>query len=92
MQQVGPYRLIEPLGGSVAAWQLDRPQGRLDLWRPWDGHTTDRYRLASFREAGIAVAEIGRSSVRYRIGLFAVGEPLLQSGIGHFSSAAFISD
>jgi acyl-CoA thioester hydrolase len=27
-------------------------------------------------EAGIAVAEIGRSSVRYRVGLFAQGEPL----------------
>ncbi|MEY2690488.1 MAG: hypothetical protein RL375_4688 [Pseudomonadota bacterium] len=27
-------------------------------------------------QAGIAVAELGRSSVRYRVGLFAVGEPL----------------
>jgi acyl-CoA thioester hydrolase len=26
-------------------------------------------------EAGIAVAELGRSSVRYRVGLFAQGEP-----------------
>ncbi len=36
------------LGGSVAAWQLDQPQGPLDLWRPWDGHTPDLYQLASF--------------------------------------------
>jgi acyl-CoA thioester hydrolase len=27
-------------------------------------------------EAGIAVAELGRSSVRYRVGLFAAGQPL----------------
>lgn len=27
-------------------------------------------------EAGIAVADLGRSSVRYRVGLFAEGEPL----------------
>jgi acyl-CoA thioester hydrolase len=27
-------------------------------------------------EAGIAVAEVGRSSVRYRVGVFALGEPL----------------
>jgi aldose 1-epimerase len=40
--------LVPSLGGSVAAWQLQRPQGLLDLWRPWDGHTPDLYRLASF--------------------------------------------
>ncbi|MEO8021750.1 aldose 1-epimerase [Polaromonas sp.] len=40
--------LVPSLGGSVAAWQLDRPQGRLDLWRPWDGKTTDLYQTASF--------------------------------------------
>ncbi|TWO68679.1 aldose 1-epimerase [Caenimonas sedimenti] len=40
--------LVPSLGGSVAAWQLDRPQGPLDLWRPWDGATPDLYRLASF--------------------------------------------
>jgi aldose 1-epimerase len=40
--------LVPSLGGSVAAWQADQPQGRLDLWRPWDGHTPDLYRLASF--------------------------------------------
>jgi aldose 1-epimerase len=40
--------LIPSLGGSVAAWQLDTPQGRLDLWRPWDGHTEDLYQTASF--------------------------------------------
>lgn len=40
--------LLPSLGGSVAAWQLDRPQGPLDLWRPWDGKTEDLYQTASF--------------------------------------------
>jgi aldose 1-epimerase len=40
--------LVPSLGGSVAAWQLDRPQGPLDLWRPWDGKTEDLYQTASF--------------------------------------------
>lgn len=40
--------LVPTLGGGVAAWQLDRPQGRLDLWRPWDGVNEDRYTLANF--------------------------------------------
>lgn len=40
--------LVPTLGGAVAAWQAETPDGDIDLWRPWDGHTTDRYRLASF--------------------------------------------
>lgn len=40
--------LLPSLGGSVAAWQLERPQGPLDLWRPWDGKTGDLYQTASF--------------------------------------------
>jgi aldose 1-epimerase len=40
--------LLPSLGGSVAAWQLERPQGPLDLWRPWDGKTEDLYQTASF--------------------------------------------
>ncbi|HYW58381.1 MAG TPA: aldose 1-epimerase [Polaromonas sp.] len=40
--------LVPSLGGSVAAWQLDRPQGPIDLWRPWDGKTNDLYQTASF--------------------------------------------
>lgn len=39
--------LVPSLGGGVAAWQLDQPSGRLDLWRPWLG-AADRYTLASF--------------------------------------------
>jgi aldose 1-epimerase len=39
--------LLPTLGGSVAAWQLERDAGPLDLWRPWDGGT-DLYRTASF--------------------------------------------
>ena len=40
--------LVPTLGGSVAAWQMESPQARLDLWRPWDGETPDLYQLASF--------------------------------------------
>lgn len=40
--------LLPSLGGSVAAWQLERPAGRLDLWRPWDGRSGDLYQTASF--------------------------------------------
>lgn len=44
-QQLG---LVPSLGGSVAAWQVDRADGPVDLWRPWDGASLDLYRLASF--------------------------------------------
>jgi aldose 1-epimerase len=40
--------LVPTLGGGVAAWQHDADDGPRDLWRPWDGVSTDRYRLASF--------------------------------------------
>lgn len=41
--------LVPSLGGAVAAWRCQRPDGRLlDLWRPWDGQSTDLYQLASF--------------------------------------------
>ncbi|EYC50721.1 aldose epimerase [Hylemonella gracilis str. Niagara R] len=43
--------LVPTLGGGMAAWQVDHPsapQGRLDLLRPWDGHTPDQNSLASF--------------------------------------------
>jgi aldose 1-epimerase len=40
--------LVPTLGGGVAAWQVDRPQGHIDLWRPWDGLSEDRYTLANF--------------------------------------------
>ena len=40
--------LVPSLGGGVAAWQLERADGALDLWRPWDGQNPDRYSLASF--------------------------------------------
>lgn len=40
--------LVPTLGGSVAAWQIDGPQGRTDLWRLWDGKTPDLYQMASF--------------------------------------------
>jgi aldose 1-epimerase len=41
--------LVPTLGGSVAAWQVDGElENRINLWRPWDGRTTDLYKLASF--------------------------------------------
>ncbi|MGE3348370.1 MAG: aldose 1-epimerase [Ramlibacter sp.] len=40
--------LVPSLGGSVAAWQLERGHKPLDLWRPWDGVTPDLYQMASF--------------------------------------------
>ena len=43
--------LVPTLGGSVAAWQMDHaasPEGRLNLWRPWDGAAADLYQMASF--------------------------------------------
>ncbi len=40
--------LVPTLGGGVAAWQMARPHGLLDLWRPWDGVNEDRYSLANF--------------------------------------------
>ena len=40
--------LVPTLGGSVAAWQIDVPHARIDLWRSWDGVTPDLYQLASF--------------------------------------------
>lgn len=40
--------LVPTLGGSVAAWQVERQQGLFDLWRPWDGARPDRFTLASF--------------------------------------------
>ena len=45
---------VPTLGGGVAAWQLDschavnNTESVVDLWRLWDGVSTDRYKLASF--------------------------------------------
>jgi aldose 1-epimerase len=40
--------LVPSLGGSVAAWQVHRPQGAFHLWRPWDEAAPDLYTTASF--------------------------------------------
>ncbi len=43
--------LVPTLGGGVAAWQADGPDGAgtpVDLWRPWAGAAPDLYTLASF--------------------------------------------
>lgn len=49
LQHAGQRLGVVPLlGGAVAAWQLERLEGPLDLWRPWDEASPDLYRLASF--------------------------------------------
>lgn len=41
--------LLPALGGGVAAWQWQRGAAApVDLWRPWNGLSDDRYTLASF--------------------------------------------
>ena len=43
--------LVPTLGGGVAAWQADDPEGvgtPIDLWRPWDGAAPDLHTFASF--------------------------------------------
>lgn len=41
--------LVPARGGSIAAWQWQRaPEASFDLWRPWDGTSTDPFRFASF--------------------------------------------
>lgn len=39
--------LLPTLGGSVAVWQRETPDGWLDIWRPWAG-VADLYTTASF--------------------------------------------
>ena len=40
--------LVPSLGGSVAAWKVQRPQGQFDLWCPWDEAAPELYSTASF--------------------------------------------
>jgi len=40
--------LVPALGGGVAAWKWGSGPDAVDLWRPWDGASDDRYTLASF--------------------------------------------
>jgi aldose 1-epimerase len=40
--------LVPSLGGSVAAWRVQRAQGTFDIWRPWDEAAPDLYTTASF--------------------------------------------
>jgi len=40
--------LVPSMGGSVAAWKLERKPDLLDLWRPWDEQSSDLYSMASF--------------------------------------------
>ena len=40
--------LLPALGGGVAAWRLHHGDRWVDLWRPWDGSSEDRYTFANF--------------------------------------------
>jgi len=78
--------LVPSLGGGVAAWTLERPDGALDLLRPWDGKNTDRYSLASFpmvpwsnRIGGGGFTQNGN---HYPIALNRTGEPYPIHGDG----------
>ncbi len=82
-QQLG---LLPTLGGGVAAWQLDRAQGPLDLWRPWDGHNPDLYSLASFAMVPwsnrISAGGFEHDGQFHPIALNRVGEPYPIHGDG----------
>ena len=76
----GPRRPAPGAGAAgsaaaVAAWQLDRPQGLFDLWRPWDGKTPDLCQLASFRD-GSLVQPHQRRRLRARGPLPSDGSPI----------------
>lgn len=77
--------LLPTLGGGVAAWQLDRADGPLDLWRPWAGNT-DRYTLASFPlvpwSNRISAGGFEFDGVHYPVSPNRVGEPYPIHGDG----------
>lgn len=71
-------------GYLIAAGALDIPAGKV-IGLVVETHCNYFAPLAFAQdvEAGIRVAHIGRSSVRYEIGLFAPSEPLA-AAMGHF--------
>jgi len=77
--------LLPSLGGSVAAWQLDRSAGIHDLWRPWKGDI-DRYTLASFPlvpwSNRISAGGFDHAGVHYPIQPNRAGEPYPIHGDG----------
>jgi aldose 1-epimerase len=77
--------LLPSLGGSVAAWQLDRSAGIHDLWRPWKGDI-DRYTLASFPlvpwSNRISAGGFDQAGVHYPIQPNRAGEPYPIHGDG----------
>ncbi|APW41250.1 aldose 1-epimerase [Rhodoferax saidenbachensis] len=78
--------LVPSLGGGVAAWQLERAQGALDLWRPWDGRNPDRYSLASFAMVPwsnrISQGGFTQGDVFHRMRVNRIGEPYPIHGDG----------
>ena len=77
--------VLPSLGGGVAAWQLERADGPLDLWRPWAG-STDRYTLASFPlvpwSNRISAGGFEFDGVHYPVAPNRVGEPYPIHGDG----------
>jgi aldose 1-epimerase len=77
--------LVPSLGGGVAAWQLERADGPLALWRPWAG-STDRYTLASFPlvpwSNRISAGGFEHDGVTYPLAPNRVGEPYPIHGDG----------
>jgi len=78
--------LVPSLGGGVAAWQLDRAEGPLDLWRPWNGRSPDRYSLASFAMVPwsnrISRGGFTQDGVFYPMRVNRIGEPYPIHGDG----------
>jgi len=78
--------LVPDLAGGVAAWQLERPEGALNLWRPWDGRNMDRYSLASFPMVPwsnrISAGGFTQDGVFHPVALNRVGEPYPIHGDG----------
>lgn len=77
--------LLPSLGGGVAAWQLDQPDGLVNLLRPWGG-STDQYTLASMAMLPwcnrISAGGFDHDGVHYPIKPNRVGEPYPIHGDG----------
>lgn len=78
--------LVPSLGGAVAAWQLEGAQGKIDILRPWDGHNTDLYSLASFPMVPwsnrISAGGFSQAGVFHPIAPNRIGEPYPIHGDG----------
>ena len=82
--------LVPTLGGSVAAWKVNRPQGPFDLWRPWDEAAPDLYSMASFPlvpwSNRISAGGFTHDNIFHPIAPNRVGEPYPIHGDGWLQS------